>query len=106
MSFEEAVRRGEQLFGGQGFLRHDAFREAFQTGRIRARHVDAALKLLASEKQIMFGDRRLSHLDVLRATMVHGMQIARPGGELLLGQAMSARHDCRNAKQDHRNSSL
>ena len=106
LSFEEAVRRGEQLFDGQSSLPHDAFREAFQTGRIRARHVDAVLKPLASEKQIMFGDRRLSHLDVLRATMVHGMQIARPGGELLLGQAMSARHDCRNAKQDHRNSSL
>ena len=73
LSFEEAVRRGEQLFGGQRSLPHDAFREAFQTGRIRARHVDAVLKPLASEKQIMFGDRRLSRLDVLRATMVHGL---------------------------------
>ncbi len=80
MSFEEAVRRGEQLFGGQGSLPHAAFREAFLTGRIRARHVDAVLKPLASEKQILFGERRLSHLDVLRATMVHGLQRVRPVG--------------------------
>ena len=91
LSFEEAVRRGEQLFGGQGYLSHDAFREAFQTGRIRACHVDAVLKPLASEKQIVFGDRRLSHLDVLRATMVQGLQRVRPGrapsvGEFSLGE--------------------
>ena len=86
LSFEEAVRRGEQLFGGRGYLSHAAFRDAFRTGRIHARHVDAVLKPLASEKHIVFGDRRLSHLDVLRATMVHGLQIARPGGALSVGE--------------------
>ena len=86
VSFEEAVRRGEQLFGGRGYLSLDAFREAFQTGRIHARHVDAVLKPLASEKHIVFGDRRLSHLDVLRAAMVHGLQLVRPCGATSVGE--------------------
>ncbi len=72
--FEEAVRRGEQLFGGRGYLSCAAYREAFQSGRIQQRHVDEVLRPLVSEQHIMFGDRRLSHLDVLRAALLHGVQ--------------------------------
>ena len=78
-SFEEAVRRGGQLFGGRGYLSCDAYREAFRSGRIQRRHLDEVLRPLASEKDIVFGDRRLSHLDVLRAAMVHGVQPSSSG---------------------------
>ncbi len=78
LSFEEAVQRGEQLFGGSSTLSHDAFREAFQTGRIQARHLDIVLSPLAIDHKITFGGRVLSHLDVLRAAMVQGVQIVPP----------------------------
>ncbi|MCE9536943.1 MAG: DUF2309 domain-containing protein, partial [Nitrospirae bacterium] len=72
-SFGEAVRRGEELFGGRGYLSCDTYREAFRRGRIQRRHLDEALRPLATDTHIVFGDRRLSHLDVLRAVMVHGV---------------------------------
>ena len=37
LRFEEAVERGEQLFGGSGTLSQDAFQDAFRRGRIQAR---------------------------------------------------------------------
>ncbi len=78
-SFEEAVRRGEQLFGGRGYLSCDAYREAFQSGRIQPWQLNDALRPLASEKDIIFGDRRFSHLAILRTVMVHGVQPSPPG---------------------------
>jgi uncharacterized protein YbcC (UPF0753/DUF2309 family) len=74
LSFEKAVSRGEQLFGGRGYLSCEAYREAFRSGRIQRRHLDDVLRPLAAEQDIVFGDRRLSHLDVLRAAMEHGVQ--------------------------------
>lgn len=83
-SFGEAVRRGEELFGGRGYLSCDTYREAFRRGRIQRRHLDEALRPLATDTHIVFGDRRLSHLDVLRAVMVHGV------GPSSRGQSTSA----------------
>ena len=79
LHFDEAVRRGEQLFGGRGYLSCAAYRDAFRRGRIQSGHVDAALRPLATETHIRFGDRRLFHLDVLRAVMVHGVEPTSPG---------------------------
>lgn len=79
LTFDEAVRRGEQLFGGRGYLSCDAYREAFRRGRIQLWHVDEALRPLATDTHILFGDRRLFHLDVLRAVMVHGVEPSSPG---------------------------
>ncbi len=73
-SFDEAITRGKQLFGGRGYLSCDAYREAFRSGRIHQQLVDNVLRPLAQEHHIVFGKRRLSHLDVLRAAMVHGVQ--------------------------------
>lgn len=72
LRFEYAVERGEELFGGSGTLAQEAFREAFRRGRIQAPHLEEALRLQASDQEITFGDRHVSHLDVLRAVMVAG----------------------------------
>ncbi|CAE6728389.1 DUF2309 domain-containing protein [Nitrospira defluvii] len=82
LSFEDAVQRGEQLFGGSGTLSSDAYREAFRSGRIQARHLEAVLKPLATDQQITFGGHVFSHRDVLRAVMVargHATQLC--GGD-------------------------
>ena len=72
LPFEDAVERGEQLFGGSGTLSQQAYREAFSRGRIHAQHLDEALKAQASDREIRFGDRQVAHVDVLRAIMVTG----------------------------------
>src|SRR5579884_3672125 len=40
LKFEEAVRRGEQLFGGRGSLPLELYREELSRGRIRPVDVD------------------------------------------------------------------
>jgi uncharacterized protein YbcC (UPF0753/DUF2309 family) len=81
LKFEEAVRRGEQLFGGRGYLPLDLYREEFLRGRIRPLDVDEVLRPLASDTHLQFGDRRLSHLDMLRTALIHGLHL-RPFDEL------------------------
>ncbi len=75
LKFEEAVRRGEQLFGGRGSLPLELYREELSRGRIRPVDVDEVLRPLASDKHVQFGDRRLSHLDVLRTALIHGLYL-------------------------------
>ena len=73
LPFEEAVKRGAQLFGGRGYLSNDTFRGYLQQGRIRTRDLRAALAPLAADKEVMFGERRTTHLDVLIASMSQGV---------------------------------
>src|SRR5687767_6431819 len=68
MSFEQAVKRGAQLFGGQGYLSNETFREYLRQGRIRSHDLRAALSPLAADKEVMLGDRPTTHLDVLTAS--------------------------------------
>lgn len=75
LPFHEAVTRGEQLFGGRGYLGADWYREAFRLGRIRADSVDQVLQPLATDKQVQFGNRYLSHLNVLRTVLIHGLTL-------------------------------
>ena len=79
MPFHEAVKRGAQLFHGQGYLSNDAMRRHVLSGRIRAEDLHAALEPLAVDKQVSFAGRPTSHLDVLSASMIHG--IAEPPGD-------------------------
>lgn len=82
LSFEDAVQRGEQLFGGAGTLSSDAYREAFRSGRIQARHLEAILQPLATDRHITFGGQVFSHGDVLRAVMVANGRVTQlRGGE-------------------------
>jgi uncharacterized protein len=79
LNFEEAVRRGEHLFSGRGYLSREYYRQAFLKGRIHPGFLDEVLAPLASESFIRLGDRRVSQLEVLRATMVHGLRQPEPG---------------------------
>ncbi len=66
LSFDAAVTRGEQLFGGKGYLTEEAFRDAFRRGRIHIGNVDAVLQPLVSDKAILFGDRRAEVMAAIR----------------------------------------
>lgn len=74
LPFEDGVREGERLFGAQGYLPHEFYRIAYREGRIERRGLQEALQPLVSDKHVQWGDRRLSHLEVLLTVMVDGIQ--------------------------------
>jgi uncharacterized protein YbcC (UPF0753/DUF2309 family) len=73
MPFEQAVQRGRELFGGRGYLDSDEYRRLLKIGRILLDDVQAVLQPLALDKHIMFAGRRFSHVDILVASLVHGV---------------------------------
>jgi uncharacterized protein YbcC (UPF0753/DUF2309 family) len=73
LPFDQAVKRGTQLFGGRGYLNNDTFRGHLQSGRIHPEDLQAALEPLVVDKQVAFAGRPISHLDVLSASMIHGI---------------------------------
>ncbi|HVG01373.1 MAG TPA: putative inorganic carbon transporter subunit DabA, partial [Nitrospira sp.] len=73
LSFDQAVKRGAQLFGGRGYLSNERFRKYFQQGRIRKSDLAAALRPLAVNKEVQFGGHATTHLDVLMVSMTHGV---------------------------------
>src|SRR5689334_21407362 len=73
LPFEETVRRGKQFMGGNGYLPSYQYREYYAAGRIRPEDLDAALKSLVRESQILIGARKLTHAEVLRACLIEGL---------------------------------
>ncbi len=73
LPFEETVRRGKQFMGGSGYLPSYQYREYYAAGRIRHEDLDAALKSLARESQVLIGSRKLTHAEVLRACLIEGL---------------------------------
>ena len=71
LRFGEAVLKGEQLFSGNGYLSEALYREEFQKGHIHLHDLNRVLQPLASDKRVRFGDRELTHLDVLRTALIH-----------------------------------
>ncbi|HPW16013.1 MAG TPA: Na-translocating system protein MpsB, partial [Nitrospira sp.] len=76
LPFGQAVKRGEQLLGGKGYLPSALYRRYFEQGRIRQEDVTRVLAPLASKRQVLFAGREISHLDLLRLSMVHGLSEA------------------------------
>ncbi|MCS6288740.1 MAG: DUF2309 domain-containing protein [Nitrospira sp.] len=76
LPFNQAVKRGEQLLGGKGYLPSALYRRYFEQGRIRQEDLTRVLAPLASERRVLFAGREVSHLDVLRLSMVHGLNDA------------------------------
>ena len=73
LPFDQAVERGALLFGGRAYLDNDIFRSYVKSGRIRAEDLLTALEQLAIDKAVTFAGRSMSHLDVLYASMIHGI---------------------------------
>ena len=73
LHFDEAVKLGEQFLGGKGYLSSDIFRGYFDSGRILSHHLEAALRPLVRNQHVVLGPHRVSHGDVLRACLTHGV---------------------------------
>lgn len=73
LPFEEAVKRGKQFLGGNGYLPSSLYREYLKSGRIRSTHLDDALKPRVIDEQVTIGSRRIAHGLVLRACLAEGL---------------------------------
>jgi uncharacterized protein YbcC (UPF0753/DUF2309 family) len=73
LRFHEAVGRGRQLLGGQGYLSCEVYRGYLRSGRIRRRHLDEALAPITHDKHVVLNGRRIAHGDVLRACLTEGL---------------------------------
>ncbi|MBX3236736.1 MAG: DUF2309 domain-containing protein [Nitrospiraceae bacterium] len=77
LPFEETVRLGHRFLGGTGYLSGDEYRRYVSCGRIQLRHLDEALASLGKDEEIVVGPCRISHREVLRACLTHGLSSIR-----------------------------
>ncbi|HMU28861.1 MAG TPA: DUF2309 domain-containing protein [Nitrospira sp.] len=73
MPFPQAIKRGEHLLGGKGYLSNAIYRRFFEQGRIGLNDVSCVLAPLASDRCVTFAGRELTHLELMRVSMVHGL---------------------------------
>ena len=73
LPFTETVRRGQQFVGGSGYLPGNLYRRYLKSGRIQVHHIEEALAPLARDQDVILGPCSISHRDVLRACMTHGL---------------------------------
>src|SRR6476469_2302076 len=73
LPFDETVRRGRKFLAGQGYLSGETFRTHLRSGRILLRHLDEALRPLARGEHVTVGPCRITHREVLRACLTHGI---------------------------------
>ncbi|MDH5564073.1 MAG: DUF2309 domain-containing protein, partial [Nitrospirota bacterium] len=72
LSFNEAIKQGKRFFGGQGYLSNKEYRNYYTQGRISEESVNEAIKDVSRNAMVSIGDRKFSHLEVLRAILIHG----------------------------------
>ncbi|MEX5214528.1 MAG: DUF2309 domain-containing protein [Nitrospiraceae bacterium] len=73
LPFDETVQRGRQYLGGTGYLPGEQYRDYLRSGRIQLHHLDKALAPLALRQTLTLGPCRISHHEVLRACLTHGL---------------------------------
>lgn len=73
LSFGEAVSRGKQFVGGNGYLPGHVYRTFLRSGRIQPTHLDDALKPLVLDKSVFLGTHTVHHGAVLRACLAEGL---------------------------------
>jgi uncharacterized protein YbcC (UPF0753/DUF2309 family) len=73
LPFTDTVRRGQQFLSGSGYLPGEVYRQYVKSGRILVRHIEEAVAPLARDQEVVLGPCRISHRDVLRACLTHGL---------------------------------
>ena len=73
LPFEEAVKRGKQFMGGNGYLPSHLYREYLKAGRIQATHLDDALKPRVIDKHVTIGSHTVEHGSILRVCLAEGL---------------------------------
>ncbi len=71
LHFEEAIKRGQTLLGGRGYLENETYRRLFGQGRISLNRIDELLASISKSDSITLGDRTVADIDVYRARLLH-----------------------------------
>ncbi|MET0503628.1 MAG: DUF2309 domain-containing protein, partial [Candidatus Binatia bacterium] len=74
--FDDAAGRAQQSLGGKGYLSNEMFRDYFHSGRILPRHLDLALKPFVRDQSVKLGARTVTQFEVLRAYLLHPIDVA------------------------------
>jgi uncharacterized protein YbcC (UPF0753/DUF2309 family) len=72
LPFGEAINQGTRFLGGKGYLSNQEYRNYYQEGRISQNTIDEALNEYAQHQPMAIGNRQISHLEALRAILIHG----------------------------------
>ena len=78
LPFGEAIKQGTRFLGGKGYLSNREYRKYCQQGRISQDIIDEILKDQAHNQLIAIGNRKISHLEVLRTILIHGTGYTAP----------------------------
>ena len=93
LPFEEAVEQGRKFIGGNGYLPNREYRNYYQQGRISTEAVHEALQPRAQDESVVIGNRKISHLEVLRTIVINGTGNAAPDVASAILQASPSEND-------------
>ena len=100
LTFDEAIRKGKHLLGGNGYLPNDDYRHLYREGVITDDAVRQAIRRAKPDidsQAIMVGTRRISSLDVLRLHLLFGFDALAPA---LLSWQLSGGGSTREFRHD------
>ena len=78
LPFGEAINEATRFLGGQGYLPNTEYRNYHRAGRITLDAIDEALKNQSENQLIAIGNRKISHLEALRAILINGTGYTAP----------------------------
>ena len=81
LPFDEAVREGKQLIGGNGYLSNEDYRSLYHEGRITDEAIGDALRntgIEPAKQPVALGDRQVSFWQVLRLQLLFGFDALDP----------------------------
>ena len=78
LPFGKAIDEATRFLGGQGYFPNTEYRRYHQEGRITQDDIDEVLKGQAQQQCIAIGNRNISHLEALRAMLIHGTGYTAP----------------------------
>ena len=78
LPFGDAIEQGTRFLGGKGYLPNQEYRSYHQQGRITLDAIDEALKNQSKNQLIAIDNRKISHLEALRAILINGTGYAAP----------------------------
>jgi uncharacterized protein YbcC (UPF0753/DUF2309 family) len=72
LPFEKAIKEGQRFLKGQGYLSSKESRKLFMRGRISEESIKHALSGVTLDEAVTLGDKKISHMEILRAILVNG----------------------------------
>ena len=73
LPFHNAIQVARRFIGGRGYLSNEMYRQQVKSGRIASKHLDAAVRSFAQDREVDLGGRKVSHFEMVRAHLLEGI---------------------------------